>query len=204
MATRIPFSAADEQALHRATASWPLRDRVLFELGLRTGFRARELASITLGQVWDGTDVAQELTVSRQNLKGGSGVKRRAVRSRTVPLVASLRSLLRDFVASRQSSGPVELHAPLFPSRKGSRALSPWTINHLVKEACADAGLPRSDRYGSHSLRKTFCARVFAATGNNLVLTQAAMGHSDIRITQRYLPVAEGEVRAAILAAQGA
>lgn len=205
MASRIPLSGDEEQRLLIAIQAWPLRDQALIQVGLRTGFRACELSSLTVGQVWDGSQVAGEITVSRCNLKGGRGVRRRAVRSRTVPLGAGPRGILHAYLSARQArqNGCLAPREPLFKSAKTSvRGLTPWTINYLVKRACALAGLPQSARYGSHTMRKSFCRRLYQATGKDINLTRAAMGHSDVGITQRYLSVSDDEVRAAILAVQ--
>lgn len=206
MPARIPLHPAEEKQLLQAINAWPLRDRSLIELGLRTGFRASELSSLTVGQVWDGHRVADELTVSRRNLKGGRGQRRRAVRSRTVPLGDSPKAILHEYLTSRirtQGGESIQPSEPLFKSAKTSpRGLAPWMINHLVKRACALAGLPQNGRYGSHSLRKSFCLRIYKASGNDINLTRAAMGHSDVGITQRYLSVSDDEVRSAILAIQ--
>ena len=209
MASRIPLNAAEESRLLAAISHWPLRDQLLVEFGLSTGFRAHELCSVRVGQVWDGTAVFYEVTVSRRNLKGGCGVRRRAIRSRTVPLGDRLRANLNNYLRSRRDHQGGQLLAvePLFKSAKSTApggSITPWTINYLVKGACRLAGLPANGRYGSHSLRKSFAQRIYRSSGNNLIITMMAMNHSDVRVTQRYLPVEADEVRSAILAAQGA
>ena len=80
------------------------------------------------------------------------------------------------------------------------RGIGRWMINCLVKRACAQAGLPQNGRYGSHTLRKSFAARVFRACGHDINVTRVALGHRDIATTQRYLEVAQEDVRSAILA----
>lgn len=84
-----PFTEAEYASLsqyfsdHKRT-----RDRALLVVGAGTGFRIQELTSLTVGQVWDGTAVTKEVTISRRDLKGGQGVYMRSVRSRRVPLAA--------------------------------------------------------------------------------------------------------------------
>jgi integrase len=51
----------------------------------------------------------------------------------------------------------------------------------------------------THSLRKTFAARVFERSGRNLLLTQRALGHASVASTASYLATAEREVAEVIL-----
>lgn len=71
MATRISLSGEDEKNALHAIRHWKLRNRCLIEFGLRIGFRASEIGSLTVGQIWDGARVRDEVTVSRCRLKGG-------------------------------------------------------------------------------------------------------------------------------------
>lgn len=139
MATRIPLTLDDERRVLCAIRSWKLRNRCLIEFGLRTGFRASEIGSLTIGQVWDGTQVRDEVTVARCHLKGGRGVRRRAVRSRTVPLAPAAKAILLDYLASclRHQDGILAPHEPLFKSTQNSGGIGRWMINALVKRACA-------------------------------------------------------------------
>ena len=201
MATRIPLTVDDERRVLLAIRGWKLRNRCLIETGLRTGFRASEISSLTIGQVWDGTRVRPEVTVSRCNLKGGRGVRRHAVRSRTVPLGPSIQTTIDQYLQERlQREGQLLPQEPLFRSTQTTAGIGRWMINCLVKRACAQAGLPQNGRYGSHTLRKSFAARVFRACGHDINVTRVALGHRDIATTQRYLEVAQEDVRSAILA----
>lgn len=197
MAARSPLSLADESRLLAYLPRAPVRDQVLLLLGLRTGFRAAELASLTVGQVRlrDG-GVAGHVTVERARLKGGRGLKRRAVRSRTVPLVGSVRALLGRFLVQR---GPCHPAAALFPSRKKGLPLTPGQINRIVQRHLLGAGV-EAPYLGAHSLRKSFAGRVYAATGNDLLATQAALGHRSVLSTIAYLGTMEARARQAVLA----
>lgn len=201
MATRLPFTPTDEQTVLRAIANWKPRDRCLIHFGLNTGFRASELSSIRVGQVWTGQAVRDEITVARVCLKGGRGVRRRSVRSRTVPLNVCAKAALNDYLTLRQRrDGQLDPAASLFRSTQTGRGLLRWRINTLVRRAAEAAGLPSPERYGGHSMRKRFCHRVYEATGHDINLTRIAMSHAQISTTQRYLFADESAVRSAILA----
>lgn len=155
-----------------------------------------------MGHVWDGVCVREAVSLERRHLKGGHGVRCRSVRTRTVPLGAAVRERLGDYLAYRRGrcAGNLDPRAALFVSGRGGRGLTRWRINALVQMAAAQAGLPGGGRYGSHSLRKSFCRQVYAASGRDINLTRAAMGHCDIGTTQRYLSISDDDVRAVILA----
>jgi site-specific recombinase XerD len=201
MATRAYLTTDQEHLVLSAIRDWKLRDRSLLEFGLRTGYRARELASITIAQVWDGVRVRDEVSVARCHLKNGRGLRRGNVRSRTVPLGPSPREILHAYLQERVDAGTAAPEAPLFLSTQAEAGIGRWMINQLVKRACRAAGLPQHGRWGSHSLRKSFARRVYTRSGHEINLTRAALGHRDIATTQRYLEVNEGDLRAAILGA---
>jgi site-specific recombinase XerD len=62
------------------------------------------------------------------------------------------------------------------------------------------AGLDSRESYGTHTLRKTFCRKVYLATGHDINLTRAVMGHASVFTTQQYLYVADEEGLAAVRA----
>jgi integrase len=68
-----------------------------------------------------------------------------------------------------------------------------------LKKAFRAAGVEGNT--GTHSLRKTFCNKVYRALRNDLIATQAAMHHRSISSTIRYLSFDAAEVESAILAA---
>jgi integrase len=76
--------------------------------------------------------------------------------------------------------------------------LSRWQANRIVHHAVTAAGLPATKTWGTHSLRKTFCQAVYAASGYDLVATRTAMGHSHATTTERYLATNEAAAAAAI------
>ncbi len=200
MAARSPFSPADLALLSCYLPAISLRDRLLLRLGLEAGFRARELASLTLRHVVapDGV-VLRSVTLARRFLKGGRGPRRRSVRSRTVPLSDSLRGLIQEWYHVRQHQ-QADLDSPLFPSRFRGRAIGALRVNRLVQMHAHAAGIS-TPNLGSHSLRKTFANRVYAATGHDIVVTQQALGHASITSTVAYLRPADSAATAAILAA---
>jgi len=174
------------------------RDQVLFLFGRLTGFRITELLSVRVGDIWDVAGVRSEITLSRHRLKGGQGVQRRRVCSRTVPLNPQLRAALQTYLDERFEGAEPVADAFLFASRIGeNRPISRVQAYRILKSAAAATGRP--ERVATHSLRKTFAHDVFARSGHDLVLTQRALGHSSVMTTARYVSPDEGAVSAAIL-----
>lgn len=174
------------------------RDQVLFLFGRLTGFRITELLSIRVGDIWDLAGVRSEITLSRNRLKGGHGVQRRRVRSRTVPLNPRLRAALQTYLGERFEGAEPVPDAFLFASRSGeNRPISRVQAYRILKAAAAVTGRP--ERVATHSLRKTFAQDVFERSGHNLVLTQRALGHSSVMTTARYVSPDEEAISATIL-----
>ena len=76
------------------------RDRALFLLGLKAGFRVSELLSLRLGDVFQAGRIAARVTVARRHVKGRTA-------GRTVLLHPAAKAALAAWVfALRQRGGP--------------------------------------------------------------------------------------------------
>ena len=83
--------------------------------------------------------------------------------------------------------------APLFPSRKGNKALTVSTLNNMVKEWCTWPNL--KGNYGSHSLRKTWGYHQRVTFKQDLPTIMTALGHSSQRQTLHYLCIQDSEIK---------
>jgi integrase len=197
MAGTRPLTRDQETAVRAALMDFSPRDAALIELMLGSGYRVGEIVSLALGDVWSAGRVRARVTVRRAAMKGGRSPWKRSVTARSVVLNPRVQAALEAYLFSRfGSAGPADVEAPLFPSRSGGGHLTRWRVNEIVHEVLAAAGVDATGcgEFGSHSLRKTFCLRVFQASGNNLALTRVAMSHTSIQTTQAYLPIAAEEV----------
>ena len=194
MATMRPLLREEEIKL-LAELKTP-RDKLLFQFGCYTGFRIGELVSITIGQVWRSDHgVVHEVTIARRSMKGGKGSLRRRIFSRSVPLHSELRNAIGRYLKSRFGESEPDPTEMLFTSRKGG-AIAPSHAWSIFQNAAAV--LENSSRVGPHSLRKTFAQDIFRQT-RDLVVTQRALGHSDIGTTISYLTPSRAAVDQAIL-----
>jgi integrase len=169
------------------------RDRMLIIAGTQVGYRITELLTWTVGQVLgpDG-DIVREVTVTRADLKGGKGVRKRSVRNRRVVLNERARGVIRDYLASLGQIPPTDQF--LFQSRVGeNRAITRTQVHRILKALCRDCGID-STRISSHSLRKFFVRAVYDASGHDLVRTQRIVQHSSPLTTARYLESTQSEL----------
>lgn len=163
------------------------RDRALFVLGVKSGFRISELLSLRVSDVFNSGRVLDIARVARKNTKG-------AIKSRTIPLHAEARKALLEICIGRDGS------LPLFQGRNGnSQAISRFMAHKILKTAYENAGLT-GPGLACHTMRKSFAEKVYAALGYDLVATSSALSHSDIRNTVRYLSPSKDKINAAILA----
>lgn len=200
MPARKPLNDHELAAFLLALEKFSLRDQAMVQLGLHCGFRVSEYLPLAVGAIAraDGR-IKEHLTVARAHMKGGQGAGKRSVASRSVPLNATVRSVLQRYLFSRFGSGPLELEAYLFPSRKHGHHVSRWRTNVILHAVCTAAGLENHEFYASHMLRKTFCRRVHQQT-RDVNVTRQIMGHRYCATTQLYLHVDEAGMTRAVLA----
>jgi integrase len=174
------------------TGATACRDRALFLLGCKTGFRISELLSLRVADVHQAGRAVDRVTVERRHMK-----KKR--QGRTVMLHAAAKAALETLVAELRAAGRAEAGSFLFQSREGGhRAMTRFRAWQLLKAAYLSCGL--TGKLGTHSLRKTFADRVYDRLSKDLIRTQRALGHSNIASTISYLGFREEEIDEAILA----
>ena len=168
-----------------------LRDRSLFLLGVKSGFRISELLSLRIGNVVKNGRLVERVTVNRRHMK-------RKIEGRTVILNVEARDALALWIAELQELGATR-ETPVFRSRKGSdQSINRKHAWRILNEAYVVNEL--AGTLGTHSMRKTFANRVHVLLGRDLVKTQRALGHKNINSTVSYLSFLEEEIDAAILA----
>lgn len=177
---------------------YALRDKAMFIVGIRTGYRISELLSLRIRDVLrpDG-EIMDSVTVARRNVKGKT-------RGRTVPLHPEAKEALREWLEEARGMIQLAPDIPVFFSQKRNGQIRPLdrrTAWHILKQAYARAGILGRGvgALGTHSLRKTFASRLYDKY-RDLILVQYALGHSKTENTIRYLNIREEAVARAILA----
>jgi integrase len=187
-----PFTEPEYLTLvSHLTAAGRTRDTLLVVLGCATGYRIQELLSVTVGQVWDGQDVTQEITVARRDLKGGRGIHKKGIRGRRVPLSETVRDAIRDHLAVIGTADPQR--ALFATNRSEGGAMHRSRAYCLLVEACEECGIDTT-RISNHTYRKTFVGRIYSASGHDLIRTQRIVQHASPVTTARYIETDAGEM----------
>jgi integrase len=172
------------------------RDRAFLQLALGTGFRASEILSLVWSQVLTSSgEISDSVTIERAHLKGGAGVRRKAIRSRRVPLNERVRGAVADYLGSL---GVVPM-GPVFRSRVGDNgAISRVQAHRLLKDLARKLGLD-SRRLACHSARKKFALDVHRRAHFDVLKTMRILGHSSPTVTARYVESSQDELDALVL-----
>ena len=159
------------------------RDTTIFMVSFYAGLRAKEIAALTVGNVFDEEgDVRTQFILSAQQSKGGQ--------TRTVYLNQRFRKALLEYSACIRITDP---QRPLFESQKGGH-FSANTMCQLFLDIYKAVGLKDAS---SHSGRRTYITRL-ANKGVGVRLLAELAGHSHISTTQRYIDVNSEQLSEAV------
>jgi integrase len=168
------------------------RDKALFLLGVKSGFRISELLTLRVGDMSPHGRLVDRVTVQRRHMK-------QKLEGRTVLLHPEAKAALATWLLTLRQSPDCTAQTFVFRSRKGrNRPISAVQAWRLLHEAVVTNEL--TGKLGTHAMRKTFANRVYHQLNHDLVKTQRAMGHKNINSTVAYLSFVEAEIDAAILA----
>lgn len=161
----------------------PTRDETIILFSFYAGLRAKELAALTRGDVFDEDgNVREQFILCAKQSKGG--------KTRTVYINQRLRRALADYGAKLYLQDP---NRPLFESQKGGH-FSANTMCQLFLDIYKAVGLKDAS---SHSGRRTYITRL-ANKGVGVRLLAELAGHSHISTTQRYIDVNAEQLSAAV------
>lgn len=163
-----------------------LRDRCLFTLGIRTGFRISEILSLNVEDVYDGKNVLESVTVRKEHMKGKAS-------KRIVPLHPEAVAAIKDYL---EHEPPFHLASALFKTH-GPNRMTLWAFHKALLKACSKAGIS-TKRISSHAMRKTFADRMNKELNGNIYALRVAMNHKSIATTAKYVEVDESIIWKAI------
>lgn len=153
--------------IRRSTHRLARRDHALFSTIAYTGLRLSEAARA----LWGDLDLRRHRLLVGSTKGGGPEI--RHIPRRLFRILVALRRDVGDQISLEES--------PLFRS-SGGEALSPRGVQYRFAFWLSRSGLRR--RISVHSLRHTFATLLYHAT-RDLLLVSRALGHRDIRTTQR-------------------
>ena len=152
----------------------PVRDETIILTSFYAGLRAKEIAALTVGNVFDEEgNVRSQFILSAAQSKGGQ--------TRTVYLNQRFRKALLEYSACIRITDP---QRPLFESQKDGH-FSANTMCQLFLDIYKAVGLKDAS---SHSGRRTYITRLATKCIGVRLLAELA-GHSHISTTQRYIDV---------------
>lgn len=179
--------------------SWAKRNKAVFVLGVRTGFRISEILSLKVGDVVDESGgVVERIAVRRANMKGKKA-------GRAVIVHAELERELKEYVAWLDGKCLNNASCPLFPDCRG-KPLNRREYWRVIKVTARRAGISL-DGTSTHTMRKTFATWLHngfldrIAKGEHvdpLFYTQEGLGHASPSSTVQYLKSNKEVIDAAI------
>ena len=152
------------------------RNYLIIVLSHLCGLRSKELASLTVGDVWGDEKVVDTLRLIGAYTKGN--------KHRDIPLTNRkvVDAIEKHIIGEMEFRGrSVEPTRPLFRSQKGG-FFSPNTMVRLIKRIYDDAGFSSAS---SHSGRRKF-ATTLIESGADISCVKLLMGHSSIQTTALY------------------
>ncbi len=165
---------------------YAIRNRALFILGIRTGFRISELLQLTIAHVVDGSwRPVDRITVTKTKTK----------RPRTVVFHPEAQEAVCKWVDELRKLGIGKTNTFLFVSQRGER-ITPNGAWRIIHQEARDNGL--QGVIGPHSMRKTLGMRAYKKTKDILKVAKV-LGHESVDATIHYLEIGQEEVDELIL-----
>lgn len=159
-------------------ASFPARDRVIFELLYGCGLRNSELVGIQLDDIGWSNEVIR--------------VRGKGKKERLVPLGDAAAAAVRDYVPERNRILAQRMRSSqsLLINLRGG-ALTTRSVGRIVKAIAVARGL--SSDVHPHTLRHAFGTHMLEE-GADLRAIQELLGHERLSTTQRYTQLTSGHV----------
>ncbi len=170
-----PFKLKDIWALRvRLQMEGRVRELALFNLGIDSKLRGRDLVGLKVRDVCHGNQVASRAIVIPHKTQR--------------PVQFEITPAARDAVQAWINLVGLKSEDYLFPSRlHDSPHLATRQYARILGHRVDELGLDRAD-YGTHSMRRTKATLIYRRT-KNLRAVQLLLGHSKLESTVRYLGI---------------
>jgi integrase/recombinase XerD len=160
------------------------RNRAMLLTGIYTGMRCKEIASLTLDDVWT-TDsgIRHEIRLDKEQTKG--------MQARTVFVPQKLRKELIAYIAHIDRSDTTKA---LFYTQKRNSGFTANTLAQHFHYLTKRAGLEGAS---SHSMRRTYITNL-AANGVGVRVIMGLSGHKALSSVQCYIDCNDDQKRRAV------
>ena len=189
-----PFLPEESQKIITTfNGRYAARDRAMFILGTKTGYRCQELLSLSISAVWDGNSVRSHVTVRANWMKG----KRN---ERTMPINPQAADAIRLWLRISKMDHPFYRDWPLFCAQGRRKAITTRQAYSIIVGAAKAAGMDIT-RIGTHSCRKSFAAAAWEHPSVNKDMAKMAklLGHANFSNTLRYLEFLDGSLERTVM-----
>ena len=189
-----PFTKQEIELIHsQFDGRYQTRDRALFTLALKTGYRVSELLSIRVCDVFANGQMKDEVTVAACWMKGGKA-------SRNCPLNETASNALEEWLRESKMTHPLFAQWPLFPAQGKQKAITTRQAFRILLDAVVRAGVD-SKRVGFHSCRKSYAMACFnhPLIAGSLPKMSKLLGHRNPSNTLRYLEWLNGDLERAVM-----
>lgn len=166
------------------------RNKMLFVIGINIGIRASDLRLLTWDFFFEKMPDGSLKFRDRYNLRP----KKTSKTNKYVEL--KFNSTVYKIIDWYASMYPIEdIKDYVFKSRQGNDAITVNAMWRVIKNAAKDAGIQQN--IGTHSLRRTFCRRVYDNAidkSQALIVLQKILNHSSSAVTLAYLGILNDEI----------
>jgi site-specific recombinase XerD len=160
-------------------------------LGIKSGFRISELLSLQVGDLVQGGKVADRVGVARAHMK-------KKIEGRCVILHPIAKAAIAERIEELKRLGKSQNETFLFLSAKGqNKALTRIGAWCVLKKAYRSLNL--TGKLATHTMRKTFCGKIYDKLNQNIFLTAKAMGQKNVNSCASYLSFREEQIDEAVL-----
>lgn len=161
-----------------------IRDWFLIELGLNSGLRVSEMASLKHGDLLVNDGKCSLVVV-------GKGQKRRVVW-----LSSIFKSMHNKYEQLKREFGFEPTENSYVLNNLQDARISKRALQKTFKKLLSEAGI--SSHYSIHCLRHTYATFLLRSSGQNYRFVQKQLGHASIRTTQVYAGIVETDARQAL------
>jgi len=169
--------------LHLTTTRHPTRNRVIFLLSVKSGFRAKEIASLKWKMLMNSDGkMMNEIHLTNTASKGKSS-------GHVITIHKELKKSLIELYEQVSIKKSFDVESSYVITTERSNKTSPQTIVNTFQRWYSDLGFIGAS---SHSGRRTFITNVakkISSVGGSMRNVQSLAGHSNLQTTQRYIEV---------------
>jgi len=169
--------------LHLTTTRHPTRNRVIFLLSVKSGFRAKEIASLKWKMLMNSDGkMMNEIHLTNTASKGKSS-------GRVITIHKELKKSLIELHEQVSNKKSFDIENAFVITTERSNKTSAQAIVNTFQRWYSEIGFIGAS---SHSGRRTFITNVakkISAVGGSMRDVQSLAGHSNLQTTQRYIEV---------------